>query len=125
MLMLADAVREDDQTGTAERRRGLRIRQERPVKVFDAAAARYFGGQTRDISATGLRIELPVFAPVQVGDTLAIHIGLNQRGQSLANHRQMTAARVVWVSRHDGRAPGRLEAGVEFATGIAARLDAA
>ena len=43
----------------AERRRGLRISQQRPVKVFEPSSARYFPGQTADISATGLRIELP------------------------------------------------------------------
>jgi hypothetical protein len=109
-----------------ERRRGLRIRQIRPVKVFDGAAARYFGGQTEDISATGLRIELPAYAPLRPGDTLSIHVGLNQLGQSLANRRQMIPARVVWVSRDEARIPGgRIEAGVEFLSGIAARLDAA
>ena len=43
-----------------ERRRGLRIRTSRPVKVFEPAASRYFGGETRDISTTGLRIAPPV-----------------------------------------------------------------
>ena len=124
MLMLADAV-EQSAEANSERRRGLRIRQERPVKVFDAAASRYFGGQTRDISAAGLRIELPVFAPVRAGDVLAVHVGSNQRGQALANRRQMMPVRVVWVSRHDRGTPGRLEAGVEFLTGFAAHLDAA
>jgi hypothetical protein len=108
-----------------ERRRGLRIRQNRPVKVFDAATARYFGGQTEDISATGLRIELPAFAPLQPGDTLSIHVGLNDLGQKLANRRQMIPARVVWVNRDDRRIRGRIEAGVEFLSTIAAHLDAA
>jgi hypothetical protein len=108
-----------------ERRRGLRIRQNRPVKVFDAAAARYFGGRTEDISATGLRIELPAFAPLQPGDTLSIHVGLNDLGQKLANRRQMIPARVVWVNRDDKRIRGRIEAGVEFLSTIAAHLDAA
>lgn len=113
------------ETMVAERRRGLRIRQARPVKVFDAAAARYFGGQTEDISATGLRIELPGFAPVEPGDLLSIHVGLNEQGQGLANRRQMIPARVVWVNREDHRIRGRIEAGVEFLSGIAAHLDAA
>lgn len=108
-----------------ERRRGLRIRQKRPVKVFDSAAAKYFGGQTGDISATGLRIELPCYAPVEPGDTLCIHVGLNRKGESLANRRQMIPARVVWVNRADRRIAGRLEAGIEFLSSIAAHLDAA
>ena len=32
----------------AERRRGLRIRQNRPIKVLEPATSRYFGGQTED-----------------------------------------------------------------------------
>ena len=115
---------ESDSDG-AERRRGLRIREQRPVKIFDGAAARYFGGQTEDISSTGLRLELPAFSPIQPGDMLSVHVGLNRMGQSLANRRQMIPARVVWVNRADKRITGRLEAGIEFLSSIAAHLDAA
>jgi hypothetical protein len=107
-----------------ERRRGLRIRQNRPVKVFEPGVGRYFGGQTEDISATGLRIELPLWASVRPGETLSVHVGLNRKGESLANRRQMIPARVVWVNRSTGRR-ARLEAGVEFLSSIAAHLDAA
>lgn len=125
-MRLAQTDEELDFAGEGvERRRGLRIRQKRPVKVFDSAAARYFGGQTEDICATGLRIELPSYAPVEPGDTLSIHVGLNRKGESLANRRQMIPARVVWVNREDKRISGRLEAGIEFLSSIAARLDAA
>jgi hypothetical protein len=37
----------------------------------------------------------------------------------------MIPVRVVWVDRSGGERPGTMEAGVEFITGIAARLDAA
>ena len=107
-----------------ERRRGLRIRQMRPVKVYDAGAGRYFGGQTEDISSTGLRIELPLWAPVRPGEVLSIHVGLSSKGESLANRRQMIPARVVWANRTTSR-HARLEAGVEFLASIAAHLDAA
>jgi hypothetical protein len=132
MLMVSEPVlMNENETADAdaidgfERRRGLRVRQARAVKIFAAPAARYFGGQTEDISATGLRIELPSFAPVQVGDTLSIHVGLNEFGQPLANRRHMLPARVVWVNREDRRIRGRLEVGVEFISGISAHLDAA
>jgi len=131
MLLVRDSVAEfdaemqGDVVDHAERRRGLRIRQTRSVKVYDASAARYFGGQTEDISATGLRIELPSYAPVEPGDTLSIHVGLSDSGQPLANRRQMLPARVVWVNREDRRIRGRVEVGVEFLAGIAAHLDAA
>ena len=109
----------------AERRRGLRVRQQRPVKIYVPAGARYLGGQTEDISATGLRIELPAYAPVREGETLCIHVGLSRTGQTLANRRQMVPVRIVWVNRSGPHKPGTIEAGVEFVTSIAARLDAA
>lgn len=123
---MQDAGEEIELTGDGiERRRGLRIRQKRPVKIFDSAAAKYFGGCTEDISATGLRVELPSYAPIEPGDTLNVHVGLNRLGESLANRRQMIPARVIWVNRQDKRIAGRLEVGIEFLSSIAARLDAA
>src|SRR5687767_10551213 len=70
---------------TAERRRGLRVRENRPVKVYEPAAGRYFGGQTEDISATGLRVELPLWTPVRQGAIVTVYVGLNAHGDSLAN----------------------------------------
>ncbi|HEX4125275.1 MAG TPA: PilZ domain-containing protein [Tepidisphaeraceae bacterium] len=107
----------------SERRRGLRIRQNRPVKVLDPVAAKYFGGQTQDISATGLRLELPAWTPLRMGQELSVHVGLSRNGQTLANRRQMLPARVVWINRR--LTGGRVEAGVEFMSTIAAHLDAA
>jgi len=115
---------ESTDTEGTERRRGLRIRQNRPVKVYEPGVGRYFGGQTEDISSTGLRIELPLWATVRPGETLNIHVGLSRKGESLANRRQMIPARVVWVNRRAGR-HAHVEAGVEFLSSIAAHLDAA
>jgi hypothetical protein len=130
MLLISDTMTAETGTlletdGHTERRRGLRIRQARPIKVYEPTTSRYFGGQTGDISATGLRVELPAFAPVRVGETLSIHVGLNPNGQTLANRRAMIPARVVCVSRTPRRTSGTLEAGVEFLASIAAHLDAA
>jgi hypothetical protein len=122
-LGLSDSLDQQHSDGS-ERRRGLRIAQHRPVKVLDTLGGKYFGGQTHDISATGLRIELPAHAAFRMGETLSIHVGLSADGSSLANRRQMIPARVVWVSR---ALPGRktITAGVEFATSIGVQLDAA
>jgi hypothetical protein len=109
--------------GCCERRRGLRVRQARPVKVYEPSGAKYFGGQTEDISATGLRIELPASAALQPGKLLSVHVGLNRGGSMLANRRSLIPARVVWVSR--GRSMAHVVAGVEFLASIAAHLDAA
>jgi hypothetical protein len=132
MLLIAaepkkDASRERSAEAVpAERRRGLRIRQNRPVKVYEPASARFFAGQTCDISSTGLRIELPASMPVVEGKVISIHVGLNDRGQALVNRRAMMPARIVWVDRSSG--PDRkaqLMAGVEFVASITAHLDAA
>jgi hypothetical protein len=124
-LLMPDAEIELNDEPGSERRRGLRIRQQRPVKIFEPMAGRYFGGQTEDVSSTGLRVELPMSASVRPGESLHIHVGLNSIGQSLANRKQMLAARIVWVNRSAGRKNGKLEAGVEFLSSIAAHLDAA
>jgi len=108
-----------------ERRRGLRIAQNRPIKVFEPTVSRYFGGQTHDVSATGLRIELPSSMPVQIGKLVTIHVGLSDTGQALANRRQMMPARVVWVKRSNKTTARTLSAGVEFISNISAQLDAA
>src|SRR5438552_8762209 len=132
MLLTTDNETENDSaidhepqrgTGTIERRRGLRIHQARPVKVFEHAASCYYGGQTYDISATGLLLELSASAVVRPGKVLSIHVGLSDSGSCLANRRQMIPARVVWVDRSYG--DGKLVMGVEFVTSIAAHLDAA
>ena len=127
MTLLKDRpmrMTEVDDSMPLERRRGLRVRQQRPVKIYEPTTSRYFGGRTEDISATGLRIELPAFMPVREGNHVNIHVGLHNSGQSLANRRQMIPARVVWVKR-SFNPEGVVEAGVEFLPGIAAQLDAA
>jgi hypothetical protein len=111
-------------TLTMDRRRGLRVRQSRPVKVFEPASARYLGGQTEDVSATGLRLHLPISASIRPGKLINIHVGLSQQGQMLANRRQMIPARVVWVERGIG-STRTLTAGIEFLASISAHLDAA
>lgn len=123
LLMPQHTVESMDDAG-AERRRGLRIRQNRPVKIFEPMAGRYFGGQTEDVSSTGLRLELPVSAFVRPGEVLNIHVGLSASGQALANRKQMMPARVVWVDR-SASGPGRMQTGIEFMSNIAAHLDAA
>src|SRR5437763_15367746 len=86
----------------SERRRGLRIRQARPVKVYDAAGARYFGGRTEDISATGLRIELPASADLRPREALNVHVGLKRGESVLATRRETLPARAVWVEHGAG-----------------------
>lgn len=121
MLTLVPESQEQTESTSTERRRGLRIAQQRPIKIFEPASTRFLGGQTWDISATGLRIELPVSSPLTKGRLISVHVGLGSEGQGLANRRGMIPARVVWLSRKGKH----LTAGVEFLASIAAHLDAA
>jgi hypothetical protein len=124
MLTLTQNVESDLDDGI-ERRRGLRINQARPIKVFEPTTSRYFGGQTQDVSSTGLRVELPASMHVRPGKLLSVHVGLSETGQPLANRRQMIPARVVWVTRPTETTARTLSAGVEFLASVAAQLDAA
>lgn len=122
MLLLTDAPRTEETL--PERRRGLRIRQNRPVKIYEPAAARYFGGQTHDISSSGLRLELPVSTPIRPGRVVSIHVG-SEHGESLANQRQMHSARVIWLDRENSTSRGRMLVGIQFLAAIAAQANVA
>jgi hypothetical protein len=125
MLTWTEALRAKEAESGIERRRGLRIQQNRPIKVFEATASRYYGGQTQDVSSTGLRLELPRSMPLRPGKLLSIHVGLSTAGSALANRRNMIPARVVWMSRPQDSDGTTMSVGVEFLTNISAQLDAA
>jgi PilZ domain len=108
----------------AERRRGLRVSQRRPVKVFDACAGRYFGGQTHDLSERGLRIELPKSTPVNPGAILELFLGADANAP-LAIRSRMRQVRIVWINRESPDSQSLLVAGVEFVRRAAAAMDAA
>jgi hypothetical protein len=129
-MMLLSLTEEKETTDSAnrsaaERRRGLRIRQRRPIKIFEPSLHRYFGGQTEDLSATGLRIELPLSTPLAEGRLINVHVGLSDRGEALANRRQMMPARIVWTHRSPDVSRGHMMVGLEFVSSVAAHLDAA
>jgi hypothetical protein len=127
MLSLSEPMTLADASSDSgiERRRGLRVRQSRPIKIFEPAGSRYFGGQTEDVSSTGLRLELPASMPVTAGKIVNVHVGLSQSGNPLANRRNMIPARVVWVNRSNKTDVKTISAGVEFLASISAQLDAA
>jgi len=129
MMILAEQNRTQtapgEQPDLPERRRGLRIRQNRPIKVYEPATSRYFPGQTGDISSTGLRIELPLSTPIRPGKVVDILVGTSSCGETLAHRRSMIPARVVWIDYSTRQSAGRLVEGIEFAASIAAQVDAA
>jgi hypothetical protein len=108
-----------------ERRRGLRIEQSRPVKIFEPTLARYYGGRTYDISVTGLRLEMPISTPLRPGSVIHVHVGAGDSGEGLGYRRNMVPVRVVWVDRDSSQDSPTLTAGVELVASISARLDAA
>jgi len=103
----------------AERRRGLRIKQTRPVKVYEPRTSRYFPGQTADISLNGLRLTLPLSTPIIPGNTLSLHIA--NAGSPLASRRQMLEAKVIWLQRNSTQ----LMAGLELLSTAAIQTAAA
>ena len=121
MLLVSEMTSDDGLELMPERRRGLRIRQSRPVKMYEPGIGRYFGGETSDLSASGLRVEMAAGTPVRTGKTVNVYVGLGTSGESVINRRSMKAARVVWVDRTEGR----VVAGVEFLGVAAAAMDAA
>src|SRR4051794_39951526 len=123
MLLVTEPIGMQDEETLPERRRGLRIRQNRAIKVFEPAASRYFGGQTHDISSSGLRLKLPLATPVRPGRIVNIHVSSENDG--LGNHRQMLPARIIWIDREGDRIPGRMVAGVEFLSAVAAQANVA
>jgi len=125
MLVQDEAEVLENPAQTGERRRGLRIRQHRPVKLFDPAANRYIAGQTHDVSSTGICVELSRALPLEEGHIVCVHVGLSDHGSQLANRRNMIQARIVWINRADGWNTGKLRAGIEFLASIAAHLHAA
>jgi hypothetical protein len=123
MLKMCDAtVEATDQS--PERRRGFRIPQDRPVKVYEPAVGRYYGGKTHDLSGTGLRIELPVSTPLVAGRIVNLHLGNYEPGEALVADREMVPALVVWIDRNE-MVRGRLLAGVKFLKRAAMAMDAA
>ena len=117
MLTLADR-RQSPSDANPERRRGLRIKQQRPVKVYEPRTSRYYPGQTADISASGLRVSLPLSTPIIAGHTLSLHVASNC---SFASRNQMVEAKVIWMQRKGSQ----LMAGLQLLASAAALVRAA
>jgi hypothetical protein len=117
MMSIVKETLEPGEKGS-ERRRGLRIRQNRPIKIFDPISSRYVGGQTQDVSASGLRLMVPSSAPIMPGRLVHVHVGVSAGPEGLAQRRGMMPARIIWIDRSEGGAS--MTAGVELVTRVAA-----
>lgn len=76
-----------------ERRRAARHDIRRPVKVMDLLTRRFYAGVARNISETGLLVEFPGDAPVQVGQRVRFLVTNNI--STVARRASMRSARVV------------------------------
>lgn len=104
-----------------DRRRAGRVVQERPVKVYEPYASRFFGGRTIDVSSTGMKLSFPAWVQMNIGRVINVHVGLAVGGQPLANRRSMIPARVVWMNVPPaGETHQGVTVGIEFLTGITA-----
>jgi c-di-GMP-binding flagellar brake protein YcgR len=91
-----------------ERRKGVRVKIARPVRIHEPITGRHMAGRTRDISASGLRIEMPITNAIRVGETISVVLG------TLSNRKPTISARVVWIKRDAKLVRPMLTAGVEF-----------
>lgn len=95
MVLVYDRESTED-TLHLDRRRAPRIVQQRPVRVYEPSASRFFGGKTLNVSSTGLQVEFPPFVQLSPGRLVHVHIGIEEGGRPLANRRAMVPARVIW-----------------------------
>lgn len=101
--------------GTADRRLGLRVDDDRPVKVYDARARRYYVGRAVNLGAGGMRLDLPATAPVQTGGTLQVYVGSDEEQEVLISLKNMTPIRIAWVERMASGEADRIIIGAELA----------
>ena len=98
-----------------ERRVGSRVKIARPIKVVDLANGRHIAGRSRDVSSTGMRLELPMTNGMRPGDTVHVDVGMLSGLGPLTGKPRVIPARVVWVNRQHKMLRPLLTAGVEFA----------
>lgn len=108
-----------------DRRRGMRVQNRRPVRLYEPLANQYIPGWTRNIGSAGLCIELPTFTKVRPGRVITLHVGVSMTGHPLANRRSMIPARVVWTRIEQDEQGEQLIVGVEFLASITAESNAA
>jgi hypothetical protein len=78
-----------------DRRRHERRAVDQPAKVFHRGSWRYIAARTRDLSDSGVLLELPSDRPVAVGDM--IDVALGRSGVGVLRSDEFVWARVVRV----------------------------
>lgn len=77
-----------------DRRRSPRLQLERPCKIFDPRSRKYIAATTRDLSTTGLLLDVPSVVEVKPGETLHVGVAMTRR-QGLLQAKEMMEAVVV------------------------------
>ncbi|HMO27490.1 MAG TPA: PilZ domain-containing protein, partial [Tepidisphaeraceae bacterium] len=107
---------------TDDRRADPRVVCEHAIKLHDARSRRYIAGRTCDLSSTGMRLEVPAWAPIELGAAVSVYVAEDR--PRLAPHSAMKPARVVWIDRgNDEPARRTITLGLQLlqpAAGIAA-----
>lgn len=120
-----NVLESDTDTLVLERRRSNRIRLVRPITLVDALHGRHVSGKTRDVSACGLRVEVPAALNVRPGDSITVDVSSLAGTGLLDNRRNTVAARVVWTRRQNKLVRPMLTVGLEFITELDAQLNVA
>jgi len=97
-----------------ERRLGSRVKIARPIRVVELSTGRHIAGRSRDISSTGMKIEIHASDHVREGDIVRVDVGTLSGIGPLVTRPRVIPARVVWIKREQKLLRPLITAGVEF-----------
>lgn len=97
-----------------ERRTGSRVKIARPIRVVELSTGRHIAGRSRDVSSTGMKIEIHASDHVREGDTVRVDVGTLSGIGPLLTRPRVIPARVVWIHREQKLLRPLITAGVEF-----------
>ena len=97
-----------------ERRTGSRVKIARPIRVVELSTGRHIAGRSRDVSSTGMKIEIHASDHVREGDIVRVDVGTLSGIGPLLTRPRIIPARVVWIRRENKLLRPLITAGVEF-----------
>lgn len=97
-----------------ERRGDTRVKIARPIRVVELNTGRHIAGRSRDVSSSGMKIEIHVSDHVREGDTVRVDVGTLSGIGPLIHRPRVIPARVVWIRREQKLLRPLITAGVEF-----------
>lgn len=97
-----------------ERRVDTRVKIARPIRVVELNTGRHIAGRSRDVSSSGMKIEIHVSDHVREGDTVRVDVGTLSGIGPLLHRPRVIPARVVWIRREQKLLRPLITAGVEF-----------